>query len=60
LETIDKIPGMFQSICFQINLQQIEIPIEFKERYFHLIDVNIESYNLLREALLGLFYSGDV
>lgn len=60
IESIDKIPGMFESLCYQICSQKIEVPIEFRERFLHLIDVNIESYNLLREAVLGLFYRRDV
>ena len=60
LENLDDIPGMFQSLCYQMSLQKIEIPEEFRERFLHLIDVNIESYNLLRQAVLGLFYRRDV
>ncbi len=60
LETLDDIPGLFESLCYQMSLQKIEVPEEFKERFLKLIDVNIESYNLLREAILGLFYRRDV
>ncbi|MBA7690916.1 hypothetical protein ES703_99452 [subsurface metagenome] len=60
IETIDRIPGLFESLCFQMSLQRIEIPKEFRERYLKLIDVNIDSYKLLREAVLGFFYKRDV
>jgi predicted phosphate transport protein (TIGR00153 family) len=60
LETLDQIPGMFQSLCYQILLEKIEFPEQFRERYLHLVDVNLRSYDLVREAVLGLFFSKDV
>jgi predicted phosphate transport protein (TIGR00153 family) len=60
LETLDAIPGMFQSLCYQLLLEKITIPEQFRERYLHLVDVNLRSYDLVREAVLGLFYSKDV
>lgn len=60
LETMDVIPGMFQSLCYQFLLERIVFPEQFRERYLHLVDVNIKAYNLVRQAVLGLFYSKDV
>jgi predicted phosphate transport protein (TIGR00153 family) len=60
LETMDAIPGMFQSLCYQLLLERIVFPDQFRERYLHLVDVNVKSYDLVREAVLGLFYSKDV
>ena len=60
LETMDAIPGMFQSLCFQLLLEKITFPEQFRERFLHLVDVNVKSYDLVREAVLGLFYSKDV
>ena len=60
LETLDAIPGMFQSLCYQLLLEKITFPDQFRERYLHLVDVNIKSYDLVREAVLGLFFSKDV
>ncbi len=60
IESIDKIPGMFESLCYQLSSQMIEIPAVFKERFLQLIDVNIESYSLLRNTVLDLFYSRDI
>ena len=60
LESFEKIPNMFESICFQMSLQRIEIPEKLKERFLRLIDVNIEAYNLVKVAVLGLFYKSDV
>ena len=60
LETMDAIPGMFQSLCYQFLLERIVIPEQFRERYMHLVDVNIKSYDLVRQAVLGLFYKKEV
>jgi predicted phosphate transport protein (TIGR00153 family) len=60
LETMDAIPGMFQSLCYQLLLEKITFPEQFRERFLHLVDVNVKSYDLVREAVLGLFYSKDV
>jgi predicted phosphate transport protein (TIGR00153 family) len=60
IETIDVIPGMFQSLCYQFLLEKIVFPEQFRERYLHLVDINIKAYNLVRQAMWGLFYSEDV
>ncbi len=60
LETMDAIPGMFQSLCYQFLLERIVIPEQFRERYLHLVEVNIKSYDLVRQAVLGLFYKKEV
>lgn len=60
LETMDAIPGMFQSLCYQFLLEKIVIPEQFRERYLHLVDVNLKSYDLVRQAVLGLFYKQEV
>ena len=60
IETLDAIPGMFQSLCYQLLLERITFPDQFRERYLHLVDVNIKAYDLVRQAVVGLFYSNDV
>jgi predicted phosphate transport protein (TIGR00153 family) len=60
LETLDVIPGMFQSLCYQLLLEKIVFPDQFRERYLKLVDLNLKSYDLVRQAVLGLFYSKDV
>jgi len=60
LETLDVIPGMFQSLCYQFLLEKIVFPELFRERYMHLVEVNIKAYDLARQAVLGLFYNQDV
>jgi predicted phosphate transport protein (TIGR00153 family) len=59
IESMDMVPNLFQSLCDQLLYQQIEVPPEFRERYLELVEVNIDSYNLLREAILALFYRRD-
>lgn len=56
IESLDMIPNLFQSLCDQLLFQQIDVPAAFQERYLELVEVNIDSYNLLREAILALFY----
>ena len=60
IETLDAIPGLFQSLCYQLLLERITFPDQFRERYLHLVDVNIKAYDLVRQAVVGLFYSNDV
>lgn len=60
LETMDAIPGLFQSLCYQFLLEKIIVPEQFRERYLHLVDVNLKSYDLVRQAVLGLFYKKEV
>ncbi len=59
IESLDMIPNLFQSLCDQVLFQQIDVPEAFQERYLKLVEVNIDSYNLLREAILALFYRRD-
>jgi predicted phosphate transport protein (TIGR00153 family) len=59
IESMDMVPNLFQSLCDQLLFQKIDVPPEFQERYLKLVEVNIDSYNLLREAILALFYRRD-
>ena len=60
LETLDVIPGLLQSLCYQLLLEKIIFPEQFRDRYLHLVDVNLKAYDLVRQAVVGLFYSRDV
>ena len=60
LENFDHIPGMFQSLCYQLRLQVLQIPEQFKGPFQHLVGVNLEAYRLVSEAVLGLFYREDI
>jgi predicted phosphate transport protein (TIGR00153 family) len=60
LETVDSIPSCFQSICFHISLQQIEIPRTLIPLHHHLIKVNLEAYLLLNKAIRGFFLNKEI
>ncbi len=57
LENLDTIPGMFQSLCYQVFLEKVRFPEEFRSRYLELVDVNLRAYDVIRQAVLGLFHS---
>jgi len=60
LETADVIPSCFQSICYKISLQRIEIHKDFTPLFHKLIKVNIESYLILNKAIRGFFRNTEI
>lgn len=56
LEGLDSIPNSFEEICFQISIQKILFPKELKRGLLQLTDKSIEAYNLVHNAMQGLFY----
>ncbi|MBN1838124.1 MAG: DUF47 family protein [Spirochaetales bacterium] len=60
LENFDFIPGMFQSLCYQLRLQLLQVPQEFSGSFRELIEVNLEAYRIVSEAVLSLFLSQDI
>ncbi len=60
LESFEKIPNKFESLCFQMSLQKIEIPMDLRGKFLRLLSVNLDSYKLINEAVMGLFYETDV
>ena len=59
LEATDKVPNTFESVCWQLYLEKIRVPEVFHNRVFELVESNVEAYNLLREAVMGLFLNRD-
>lgn len=55
LETFDQLPNSFEDICDHIYFQNVVFPEVFRERIIDLINVNIESYHLTRNATACLF-----
>ena len=55
LENFDQLPNTFQRICNQIYFQNVVFPESFRERIIDLIDVNIDAYNLTKDAAFCLF-----
>ena len=60
IETIDRIPGNFESICYQICLQQVVVPEKIVDELLILVDTNLESLDILRNVTTGFFYNKDV
>lgn len=60
IETLDKIPNIMESICYQIYLQNIDFPEDYKNDIIDLVKINLESYNQLKIATIGLFYNQNV
>ncbi len=60
LESFDRIPGDFESLCFQISLQHIRFPAELQARSLNLVEVNVEAYDRLRVAVENLFFNRPI
>jgi uncharacterized protein len=60
LETADRIPSCFQSICYYISLQQIEIPVDYVPLFHQLIKINLEAYLLLNKGIRGFFLNKEI
>ncbi len=60
LESVDKLPNTFESVCYQILQERIVFPEEFKNKFLDLIDKNVEAYKLIKKASLGFFYNKDI
>ncbi|MBN2736323.1 MAG: DUF47 family protein [Spirochaetales bacterium] len=60
MESMDKIPNRFQSICYQIFLQRIEIPEIIHSSLFHLINENLETVDFIIKATSGFYYKKDI
>jgi uncharacterized protein Yka (UPF0111/DUF47 family) len=43
-----------------MSSQRIEVPEALQNRFFEILEVNVEAYDLLREAIMGFFYKKDV
>jgi len=54
LETFDKLPNMAETVLFALRCQRTEIPEDLLPAYQKLIEVNLQSYYLVRKAVDGL------
>jgi len=57
LEAVDKIPNMFESLCYQVYQEKLSFPEEWHDKFSLLIDKNIEAYKAIKEASIGFFYN---
>ena len=55
LEALDTVPNKCESVLYQMVLEKIAIPKEYHDKIGKLIDVNLESYSILCEAVRHLF-----
>jgi predicted phosphate transport protein (TIGR00153 family) len=60
LETVDRIPTYFQSICDQISLEKLEIPRTLVPLFHQLLKPNIDAYGLVNKAIKGYFMNMDI
>jgi len=57
LESVDKIPNMFESICYQVYQEKLEFPTEWREKLTQLVEKNLEAYRAIKNASIGFFYN---
>ena len=60
LESFDQLPNTFQAVCNEIFFQNVKIPENYKARFIDLVNVNIDAYNLIKEAAFCLFKEEDL
>ena len=60
LECFDELPNTFQAVCNILFFQGVKIPENFKGRFIDLVNVNIDAYNLTKDAAYCLFKEEDI
>lgn len=56
IESADVIPNAFEDVASDMYVQHILVPEEFRERILDLVRVNVEAYNVMRDAIRDFFY----
>ena len=51
LETFDKLPNMAETVIYTLLCQQTDIPADLVDSYVRLMEINLQSYYLLRKAV---------
>ena len=59
LESVDTVPNKCESVLYQILFENITIPQEYHDRIGKLVEINIESYDILRGAAKSLFSDSE-
>ena len=59
LENFDKMPNLMETISFMCETQSIPIPPSFRPAFKKLLEINLEAYKLVREAVNRLFSRPD-
>lgn len=55
LENFDKMPNLAETISFMLDTQQVPVPDGYRARLVTLMEVNVESYHLVRKTVDKLF-----
>lgn len=55
LETVDKIPNKAESVAFQIQIEAIRIPDEFKSELRKIININFGIFEDIKRAIRAVF-----
>jgi len=56
IEAADVIPNTIEDVVSDMYLQHIAVPEEFRVQFFELVQVNVEAYNVMRDAIRDFFY----
>lgn len=56
IESADVIPNAFEDVASDMHVQHILVPEEFREPILKLVRVNVEAYNVMRDAIRDFFY----
>lgn len=55
IESVDMIFNKAQSVLYQIETQSLEIPMELKEDFLKLVEINTDSFEIVIEGVRTLF-----
>ena len=55
LENFDKMPNLAETVSRMCETQRIQIPARFKPQMLALVEINMQAYRLVREAVDKLF-----
>ncbi len=56
IESADVIPDAFEDIVSDMHVQHLSVPEEFRQQFLELVRVNVEAYNVMRDAIRAFFY----
>ena len=56
IESADIIPDAFEDIVSDMHVQHLSVPEEFRQQFLELVRVNVEAYNVMRDAIRAFFY----
>jgi predicted phosphate transport protein (TIGR00153 family) len=57
IEAVDRIPNAFEHIVLEMHTEQQIVPKRFQDRFLELVQVNVDAYNALRDAIRDFFHN---